>query len=390
MAVYLDHNATTPLRPEAREAMAAAWDQWGSAQSVHAWGRRARATVEDGREQVAALVGCEPRQVTFTSGATEANNTVLKGHALGTGGRGTLLVGATEHSSVRQPARYLAERGYATAEVPVDGQGRVTPEGLHRALEAHWPVSLVSVMWANNETGTLQPIGELAAVCAEAGVPLHSDAVQAAGKVPVTWGLPGLAAVSLSAHKLGGPQGVGALIRDEAVLPLDPLLHGGGHERDRRAGTENVAGIAGFGQAADLARRGLATHAERARALRERLEARLADGPARAETVAGGAERLPNTSCLLLPGTEAETVLMRLDLEGIAVSSGSACASGGLQPSAALLAMGYPADQARSAIRVSLGPETTAREVDHFAERLEAIVAELRPQKTFGREPSPG
>ncbi|HKJ72184.1 MAG TPA: cysteine desulfurase family protein [Gammaproteobacteria bacterium] len=377
MDLYLDYNATVPPHPEVREVMdAAARERWGNPQSVHAWGRRARAVVEDAREQVAALVGCAPRQVTFTSGATEANNTVLKGRALAEPDA-TILVGAGEHSSVRVPARYLRELGFDTAEIPVDGDGLVAPAALERALRQHAPVSLVSVMWANNETGTLQPIAELAAVCAEHGVPLHSDAVQAAGKVPVDWGA-GVAALSLSAHKLGGPQGVGALVRDDEVLALDPLLHGGGHERDRRAGTENVAGIAGFGRAAELARRDREAHAAHTRALRNRLEARLSGGPAGAEAVSAGAERLPNTSCLLLPGVAAETLLMRLDLEGIAVSSGSACASGGLQPSAPLLAMGYDRAQAASAIRVSLGAATTADETERFAGRLEALAEQLR------------
>jgi cysteine desulfurase len=377
VSLYLDHNATVPPHPEVQAVMAeAARERWGNPQSVHAWGRRARAVVEDAREQVAALVGCAPRQVTFTSGATEANNAVLKGRALAVGG--TLLVGATEHASVRQPARYLAERGFAAADIPVDDQGRITAEALRQALRAHAPVALVSVMWANNETGTVQPIAELAAVCAEHGVPLHSDAVQAAGKLAVDYPGSGVAALSLSGHKLGGPQGVGALIRDPDTLALDPLLHGGGHERDRRAGTENVAGIAGFGCAARLAREGRVEAAEHTRRLRDRLEARVRAGIAGAQVVSAGAERLPNTSCLLLPGVEAETLLMTLDLEGIACSSGSACASGGLKPSAALLAMGYTEAQARTALRISLGAASTAEEVDRFAEALPAVVDRLR------------
>lgn len=381
MGLYFDYNATVPPHPEVREVMdAVARERWGNPQSAHAWGRRARAVVEDAREQVAALVGCEPRQVTFTSGATEANNWVLKGRALASNPRGAFLVGATEHASVRRPAAYLAERGVPAGEIPVDDQGRIRPEALRQALERHHPVDLVSVMWANNETGTLQPVAELAAVCAGAGVPMHTDAVQAAGKVAVACG-GGIAALSLSAHKLGGAQGVGALVRDPEALALDPLLHGGSHERDRRAGTENVAGIAGFGCAARLARERWESAAAHTRTLRDRLEERLVQGPCKARVVGGAAERLPNTSCLRLPGVEAETLLMNLDLEGIAVSSGSACASGGLQPSPVLQAMGYAPEEARGAVRVSLGADTAPEDVAHLAERLEAIVGRLRDRE---------
>lgn len=377
MDLYLDHNATIPPRPEVLEAMAEVGrDHWGNPQSVHGWGRRARAVVEEAREQVGALVGCEPRQVTFTSGATEANNTVMKGRAL-SGGFGAVLVGATEHASVRQPVQHLVERGVPATDVPADGEGRITPGALDRALRASGPAALVSVMWANNETGTVQPVADLAAVCAEHGVPFHSDAVQAAGKLAVDFPESGTTALSLSAHKIGGPQGVGALVRDSEALPLEPLLHGGGHERDRRAGTENVAGIAGFGRAAELARRERQALAEHTRALRDRLEDRLARESVPAEVVSAAAERLPNTTCLVLPGVEAETLLMNLDLAGIAVSSGSACASGGLQPSAVLQAMGYSAERARSELRVSLGAANTAEDVDHFVQCLTDTVERL-------------
>ena len=376
MTLYLDHNATVPPRSEVLETMAGvSRESWGNPQSVHGWGRRARTVVEDAREQVAALVGCEPRQVTFTSGATEANNTVIKGRALFDGA--AVLVGATEHSSVRQTARYLRERGAAGGEVPADGEGRITPEALDRALRAADSVALASVMWANNETGTVQPIDELATVCADHGVPLHSDAVQAAGKLALDFPTSGVAAMSLSAHKIGGPQGVGALIRDPEALPIDPLLHGGSHERDRRAGTENVAGIAGFGRAAELALGERQTFADHTRALRDRLESQLGRESPSVEVASTGAERLPNTSCLLVPGVEAETLLMNLDLEGIAVSSGSACASGGLRPSAALQAMGYSDEKARSELRVSLGDSHTDEDVDRFVHRLTETLERL-------------
>ena len=334
--------------------------------------------IGEARERVAALAGCEPRQVTFTSGATEANNSVLKGRALRAGSRGAILVGAGEHPSVREVARYLGERGYRTAEIPVDGDGRVTPVALKEALERHAPVALVSVMTANNETGALQPIPELTTVCDEYGVPLHTDAVQAAGRRPLDMAASGVAALSLSAHKLYGPQGVGALVRDPERLAVEPLLHGGGHERERRAGTENVPGIVGFGVAAERARAQCVAEAGRLEALQQRLEAALGESGLHADIVAAGTERLPNTTCLLIPGVEAETLLMNLDLEGIAVSSGSACASGSLAPSPVLLAMGIPAERARSALRVSLGRPTTEAEVDHFVERLTTVAGRLQ------------
>ncbi len=378
MSAYLDYNATTPLDPAVREVMAAAWSEaWGSPSSPHQWGRRARTAVEEARERVAALVGCDPRQVTFTGGATEANNTVLKGRAA-RDGTGTILVGATEHPSVAETARYLARQGHAVAEVPVDAGGRVTPAALAAALEANHPVALVSVMWSNNETGTVQPVAELAAVCADHGVPLHTDAAQAAGKLAVDFAGSGAAALTLSAHKFHGPQGVGALVRDPERLPVDPLLFGGHHERDRRPGTENVAGIVGLGKAAELAAARRAEHAAHTAALRDRLEAAVAGADIGAEVVAADTERLPNTACLLFAGISAETLLMSLDLAGLAVSSGSACASGSLEPSPVLQAMGIPAERARSALRVSLGGPTTEAELEAFLETLVPEVRRLR------------
>ncbi|MFA9460842.1 cysteine desulfurase family protein [Thiohalorhabdus methylotrophus] len=376
MGAYLDYNATAPPDPAVRGEVAECLAEgWGNPSSVHGWGRRARSRLETARERVAALAGCSPREVSFTGGATEANNAVLKGFAWQDGGARTLLVGATEHPSVRETARYLAGRGFPVAEVAVDGEGRVTPAALREALEAHGPVGLVSVMWANNETGVLQPVAELAAVCAEYGIPLHTDAVQAAGKMPVDFAGSGAAAMSLSAHKIGGPQGVGALIRDARRLPVDPFLHGGGHERERRAGTENVAGILGFGVAAGLARERLEAAGAHARGLRDRLEDGLRGAGVGVEVVGDAAERLPNTSCLLLPDVEAETLLMNLDLSGFAVSSGSACASGSLEPSPVLLAMGIPSNRARGSLRVSTGWATTAGEVEAF---LETLVPQVR------------
>lgn len=348
-AVYLDHNATTPIRPEALAAMNAAGTRTGNASSVHAWGRRARAAIEDAREQVAALVNAKPDWVVFTSGGTEANNLALRG-----AGVTRVWVSAVEHPSV------LGARGDVCV-LSVDEQGLVQPDELPDDID------LLSLMFANNETGAVQPVGRAAKRARERGARVHCDAVQAAGRMPVDMQRLGLDMVSLSAHKIGGPQGVGALVaRNGAALASQ--LRGGGQERGLRAGTENVAGIVGFGVAADIARRELDRMAD-LRRLRERLEQSLPE----ARVLAAGAERLPNTSCLAMPGVAAEAQLMAFDLDGIMVSSGSACSSGKVAKSHVLAAMGVADELAASAIRVSLGWTTTEADIDRFIAAWRAL-----------------
>ncbi len=349
IACYLDHNATTPPRPEAVEAVSRALAQWGNPSSVHTFGRSARRLVEDARRQVAALAGADSAAVVFTSGGTEANNLAIRGC-----GRARILVSAVEHPSVLEAADDIET-------IPVDADGIVDLDALRAMLREG---TVVSVMLANNETGAIQPVMEVAAVAHEAGALFHCDAVQGAGKLALDFQALGADMMTLSAHKIGGPKGVGALIVADHVQ-LVPIMRGGGQERGRRNGTENVPGIAGFGAAAELAAAEVAT-ADRLAALRDRLEATvLAEIPG-ARIVAGQAERLPNTSCIGLPGISAETQIMALDLAGFAVSAGSACSSGKVKASRVLRAMGLEDDIAACAIRVSLGKGNSEADIDEF------------------------
>lgn len=352
--IYLDHNATTPLRPEAREAMLAALDRVGNPSSVHAFGREARRTVEDARAEIAALVGVTPAQIVFTSGATEANNTVV---ALTT--RPRVLVSAIEHDSVLA-ARPDAER------IPVTPEGVIDLDALDAMLARDPRPALVAVMLANNEIGTIQPVAEASEIARRHGALLHCDAVQAAGRIRVDWAGLGADFISLSSHKLGGPQGVGALIVREGV-PVPPLLRGGGQEKRRRAGTENVAGIAGFGAAARAAKAGIDRYGHVGR-IRDELEARILAAYPGTPIFGRGAPRIANTSCIAMPGVPAETQLMAFDLAGIAVSSGSACSSGKVAVSHVLTALGAGREAAGSAIRVSLGWDAEEAEIERFVE----------------------
>lgn len=355
--VYLDCNATAPLRPEARAAVTEALATLGNPSSVHAEGRAARALLEGAREAVAGLIGARPAELAFTGGGTEANALALAGAA-----RARVLVSAGEHASVLE-AVPEAER------LPLDAEGLVAPEVLAEALAAD-PAgagrpALVSIQLANNETGVIQPVARLAEVARAAGALLHCDAVQAAGKLPLDVAALGADLLTLSAHKLGGPQGVGALWLREGVA-LAPLLRGGGQERRRRAGTENLPGIAGFGAAAEAARAGLGQMAELA-AWRDALERRLLTAEPETRIFGAAAPRLANTACLASPRLSAELQLMALDLAGFAVSSGAACSSGKVAPSHVLAAMGVEEALSRNAIRVSLGWATRGEEVEAFA-----------------------
>jgi cysteine desulfurase len=356
--VYMDHNATTAVRPEARDAVALALALTGNPSSVHGSGRTARRLVEDARDAVAALVGDEPAWVFFTSGGTEANNLALRVLPK----RAPILCSAVEHASVLSVLDGIVE-------IPVDGDGVVDLVALEALLTGEDTPTLVSVMLANNETGVLQPVADVAALAHEHGALIHCDAVQAAGKMAIDFRALGCDLMSLSAHKIGGPSGVGALVvtgNVEGDLALIPMLRGGGQERGRRAGTENVPGIAGFGAAARAAREGLADFARLGR-LRERIENRLRQH-AGSHVYSFGAPRLANTSCLTMPGVEAETQVIQLDLAGVAVSAGAACSSGRVEPSRVLAAMGVDANEAATAIRVSLGWNTTEDDADKFVE----------------------
>ena len=359
--VYLDWNATTPLRPEARQAMAAAWDMAGNPSSVHAEGRQARRLVEDARAAIAAAVGARPPDVVFTSGGTEANALALTpGLRRGAGEPvRRLLVSAIEHTSVLSGGRFSPE---AIDTIQVTGSGLIDIDHLRRLL-ADGPPALVSVMLANNETGALQPVGEVADIVHEAGGLLHVDAIQALGKIPFDIKSMKADLVTLSAHKIGGPKGVGALVLADEAQGLEPLLRGGGQELGRRAGTENVAGIAAFGAAVRAAMEALEGDAARLRGLQNRLEKGLRQTPGMI-VFSEGTPRLPNTTLFTVPGLKAETAVIGFDLGGIAVSSGSACSSGKVQPSHVLAAMGVGRELAQGAVRLSLGWSTSEADID--------------------------
>jgi cysteine desulfurase len=363
--VYLDWNATTPLRPEAREAMAAAWDLSGNPSSVHAEGRRARGLVEQARTSISGAVGAPPRNVVFTSGGTEANALALTpGLRRGSGFPvKRLLVSAIEHASVLAGGRFPA---VAVSSVGVTSAGLTDLDRLRPMLEGG-PPALVSVMLANNETGAVQPVAEAGEIVHSAGGLLHVDAIQAFGKIPFDINAMNADLVTLSAHKIGGPKGVGALVLAEGLLGPEPLLRGGGQELGRRAGTENVAGIAGFGAAAKAAMAVRETDAIRLENLRNRLETGLRQTPG-VIVFADGVARLPNTTLFTIPGLKAETAVIGFDLSGIAVSSGSACSSGKVQPSHVLQAMGLGPELAEGAVRLSLGWSTSDADVDRCLE----------------------
>lgn len=372
--VYLDWNATTPLRPEAREAMAAAWDLPGNPSSVHAEGRKARRLVEDARAAVAGAVGALPRNVVFTSGGTEANALALTpGLRLKSAAPvQRLVVSAIEHASVLAGGRFPAE---AITTVGVSGSGLLELDRLRETL-AGGPPALVSVMLANNETGAVQPIAEAADIVHAAGGVLHVDAIQALGKIPFDISGLNVDLVTVSAHKIGGPKGVGAVVWAEGVLGLEPLLRGGGQERGHRAGTENVAGIAGFGAAVRAAIDALEKEAIRLETLRNRLETGLLQTP-RALIFSRDVRRLPNTTLFTVPGLRAETAVIGFDLAGIAVSSGSACSSGKVQPSHVLEAMGFDRELAQGAVRLSLGWSTCEADIDRCLEAWRKLAGTL-------------
>ena len=371
--IYLDHNATTPLDPEVREAMLP-WlgGRFGNASSRHEYGRAARMAIDEARARVAEAVNAHPTEVIFTSGGSEANNLFLKGAAARLKA-GALALGAIEHPCVRQPARQLRQSGWTVRELAVDAAGRIDSAAFAAVL-AERP-RLVSVMLANNETGVVQDVARLAAQVRAAGGWMHTDAVQAFGKLPVDFRALGVHGMSLSAHKVNGPVGAGALIVDKRV-ELAPLVAGGGQERDLRSGTENVLAIVGFGKACQLAAARQADRAAVLRGLQARLDAGLTG--LGATIFSAGAERLPNTTFFALPGIDGETLVGKLDRVGFAVASGSACSSAHPEPSPTLLAMGVTPECARAAVRVSLGSGNTGQDVDGFLEAIAQIVDHLR------------
>jgi cysteine desulfurase len=378
VSVYFDYNATTPLSPRAIQAVVdATRDRFGNASSVHRFGQQAKALLDEARSAVAALVRADPSEVVFTSGGTESDNFAIRGaaDALEPTRRRHLIASAIEHEAILNTLRALARRGWRTTLLPVDQSGILDPARLREAITED--TAIVSVMHANNEIGTIQPIAELAAIAHERGALMHTDAVQSVGKIPVDVAALGVDLLSLSAHKFNGPKGAGALWVKRGTR-MQPILTGGKHERGRRAGTENVPAIAGMGAAAADAQARLPAEAQRVGALRDRLEAgilRAVPG-----TVVNGAPdaRVPNTTNIGFDRIEAESLLIALDLEGIAVSTGSACSSGTLEPSHVLRAMGLPAHRTQNSLRFSLGLFSTEEEVDRVIEVLPRLVEKLR------------
>jgi cysteine desulfurase len=370
--IYLDNNASTPLDPAVREAMAAALDLYGNPSSVHSAGRRARRAVEEARAEVAALVEGEPEEIFFTSGGTEGNALSIFGSAGGRTGR--IVTTAVEHPSVREPVARLESSGIETVAVRPETSGSLDPA---RVVEAAAGAFLVSVMAANNEYGGLFPVAELAPAVRERGALVHTDAVQAAGKVAIDVRSWGVDLLTLSAHKLYGPKGVGALFVKRGVV-LQAHTPGGGQEKKVRGGTENTAGIVGFGVAARLARERLAEDVPRITEQRDRLERGILEAIPDTQAIGGGALRTPNTSAILFQGVPGDALLFRLDLEGVAVSVGSACSSGTLSPSPAILALGYSREEAKGVVRFSLSRLTTDDEIDRVLAVLPGIVTEAR------------
>ena len=384
MRIYLDHNATTPVDPAAAEAMMRALqDLFGNASSVHYYGQQAKAAIDDARSAVAALIGGEPSEIVFTSGGTEADNFAIRGvaEALDVTGRKHLITSGIEHEAVLNTFKALAKRGWKTTVLPLDARGIVSPDALREAMTDD--TALVSIMHANNEIGTIQPIAELAAVAKARGALFHTDAVQSAGKIPVSARTLGVDLLAVSAHKFYGPKGIGALWAKRGVR-LSPFLSGGKQERNRRAGTENVPGAIGMGVAARRAMMKMDVEAQRLSALRDRLENGVLS--AVPNTAVNGARdaRVPNTTNISFERIEAESLLIALDLEGVAVSTGSACSSGTLEPSHVLKAMGLSSHRAQNSIRFSLGASNTEEQIDHVISILPKIVAKLRSLSTVG------
>jgi cysteine desulfurase len=378
MRIYFDHNATTPLDRSVVEVMTTVLIQdFGNASSVHYFGQQAKARLDEARSAVAGLIGGEPSEIVFTSGGTEADNFALRGaaEALESTGRKHLIASAIEHEAVLVTLKALARRGWRVTLVPVDQTGIVDPEALSQVLSDD--TALVSVMHANNELGTIQPIAELARRTHARGAIFHTDAVQSAAKIPVDVKALGVDLLSLSAHKFNGPKGAGALWIKRGTR-IQAILTGGKHERTRRAGTENVPGIAGLGQASRLAADKLRTESARLAALRDRLERGVLENVP--GTAVNGARdpRVPNTTNISFGGVEAESLLIALDLEGVAVSTGSACSSGTLEPSHVLRAMNLPSPRARNSLRFSLGPGTTDDQIEFVVGVLPKLVERLR------------
>ncbi len=373
--MYLDHNATTPLDPRVLEAMKPyLTEAFGNASSPHHYGRLAKQALEESREIVAKAVGARPEEIIFTSGGTEADNLALRGIAHRKG-KGHIVTSSIEHHAILRTCNDLERDGFTVTYLPVDSQGRVDPDDVRKSIGKD--TILISVMYANNETGVIEPAAEVGRIAREYGIPFHCDAIQAVGKIAVD--LRELCAdlLSLSSHKIYGPKGIGALVIRDGI-ELSPILTGGHHERGLRAGTENISGIVGFAHALRIAFEEIDAYQTRVSALRDKLESELLDGIGQVEIHGINAKRLPHTTSIFFASVEAESIVLHLDLKGIAASSGSACTTGEPEPSHVLLAMGISPEIAQGSIRISLGRENTEEEVDYTVNVLENTIRELR------------
>ena len=372
--IYLDNNATTPVLPEVLEAMRPYFgERFGNASSIHHHGQETRAAVERARDSVASLLGCKASEVVFTSGGTEGDNLAIAGL---TSAGDHIITSSIEHHAVLLACKHLEDVDCELTYVPVDGRGLVDPDDVRRALQPNTKV--ISIMMANNETGVLQPVEEIARIAAEADVYFHTDAVQAAAKTPIDVNLIGCDVLSISGHKMHAPQGVGALYVRKGTH-LQPLFYGGRHERSHRAGTENVPGIVALGKAAELAMQGFQRGDEKKMsALRDRLQQGILAQVEEAGVNGDGAPRVPNTSNIYFDHIEGESMVISLDLKGLAVSTGAACSSGAIEPSHVLIAMGLRSDRARASIRFSLGKQNTAEDIDIALALVPETVARLR------------
>jgi len=373
--VYLDHNASTPVHPEVLAAMLPFFGEvYGNPSSVHAFGRAARDAVDDARATIARFLGSRPEEIVFTSGGTESDNFGVKGLALARGA-GHVITSRIEHHAVLRTCEALEAQGFDVTYLPVDDQGRLDPDDVKRALR---PDTLaISVMHANSEVGTIQPIAEIGAIAREHGVPLHVDAVQTFGKVPIDVDAMGIDLLSFSGHKIYGPKGAAGLYIRRGTKMV-AVQHGGEHERRRRAGTENVPGIVGLAAAVEIRSREMGAEAERLSTLRDRLWEGIGERIPESRLNGARVARLPGTANVVFRRVESESIVLGLDLKGIAVSAGSACTSGNVEPSYVLVAMGIPVEWAMGAVRFSLGRSTSAEDVEYVIEAIEPIVAKLR------------
>jgi len=384
--VYLDFNATTPVEPEVLDAMLPYFSgEFGNAASIHTPGQRARAAVETAREQVAALIGARPQEIVFTSGGTESDNHAIFGivsssftsftSSISLTSPPHVITTAIEHEAVLNTCQALEKAGARVTYLPTDREGQIDLEDLRRAIRPE--TVLITIMHANNELGTVQPLEEIGRIAQKADVYFHTDAVQSAGKIPIDVNALGVDLLSISGHKLYAPKGIGALYVRGGTR-LRQLLYGGHHQRGFRPGTENVAGIVGFGKAAEIARKSLADDARRESALRDKLQQGLLDRVPQSRVNGGAAPRTPNTTNLIFPGVEGEALLIALDLKGLACSTGAACSSGAVEPSHVLTAIGLPPEEARASLRFSLGRHTTSADIEFALSVVPAAVAQLR------------